>query len=72
MQQTPMAKWEYKVLDAGRYFRDWNINCEALEKELNALGSKGWETMGVGGAGAGSNGGDRFIYSTIILKRQIV
>ena len=67
-----MAKWEYKVLDASRFLRDWSINCEALEKELNALGSKGWETMGVGGAGAGSNGGDRFIYSTIILKRQIV
>ena len=67
-----MAKWEYKVLNINRYFQNWNIDCEGLEKVLNELGSDGWETMGVGGAGAGSNGGDRFFYSTIILKREKV
>ena len=67
-----MTKWEYKVLNVNKYYQNWSIDCKGLEKELNELGSKGWETMGVGGAGAGSNGGDRFFYSTIILKREKV
>ena len=71
MQHTPMAKWEYKVLNVNRYY-DRVLDCELLEKTLNVLGSNGWETMGVGGAGAGSNGGDKFFYSTIILKREKV
>ena len=67
-----MTKWEYKVLDANKYCSSWNVDCESLEKVLNELGSDGWETMGVGGAGAGSNGGSQYIYSMIILKREIV
>lgn len=53
-----MKKWEYKVIE-----QDWKFR-GAIEKELNELGSQGWEAVATVTQEAS-------IFFKIILKRPV-
>ena len=57
-----MDRWEYKVVKCTPYDNE-------LEKILNELGMKGWETMGVGGWG--NSEGYKENGFMIIMKRKL-
>ena len=58
-----MKRWEYKVIDLTR--RGMSIPSELEESELNSLGNRGWELIGVTGNHQGYNGASARAY----LKR---
>lgn len=63
-----MPKWEYKILSSDQSYSKNERRDKDFEQELNKLGNKGWELVGILHA-TGGNG--ILIEARFILKRQV-
>ena len=63
-----MAKYEYKVIEAG-FGESLDMPlAEQFEKDLNAYGAQGWKVFGTGGAGGLNSRGSLYTMCAILMR----